>query len=201
VLRILLAEDMLMLRRALVALLELQEDFAVVAEVECGDDIVPTALRVRPDVAVLDIDLPGIDGIRAAAVLHEQLPECRTVILTNLGRPGNLRRALDAHVSGFLLKDTDPERLAGAIREVAQGGQVVDPHLAMATLKAGDGPLSSRESEVLRLAADGEEIPDIARTLFLSSGTVRNYLSSAVTKLGARNRMDAVRIARDAGWL
>lgn len=200
-LRVLLAEDMLMLRRALVSLLELEEDIDVVAEVESGDDIVPKALEVRPDIAVLDIDLPGIDGIRAAARLHEELPECGTVILTSLGRPGNLRRALDAHVRGFLLKDSDPAQLAEAIRSVAAGQQVIDPHLAVATLQAAESPLTPREGQVLRLAADGDDIADIARKLFLSAGTVRNYLTAIVTKLNARNRVDAIRIAREAGWL
>ncbi|WP_328902116.1 MULTISPECIES: response regulator transcription factor [unclassified Streptomyces] len=199
--RVLLAEDMPMLRRALVALLELQEDIEVVAEVDSGDAILPKALEVRPDVAVLDIDLPGMDGIRAAALLHEELPQCRTVILTSLGRPGNLRRALLAHASGFLLKDADPDQLACAIRDVAAGRHVIDPQLAVATLQADEGPLSARETEVLRRAADGEEVSEIARALFLSSGTVRNYLATAVTKLGARNRMDAVRIARESGWM
>ncbi len=199
--RILLAEDMLMLRRALVTLLELEKDFAVVAEVESGDDIVPRALQVRPDVAVLDIDLPGMDGIRAAARLHEELPECRPVILTNLGRPGNLRRALDAHVRGFLLKDSDPQQLAAAIRSVAAGQQVIDPQLAVATLQAAESPLTAREGQVLRLAADGDDITDIARKLFLSPGTVRNYLTAVVSKLNARNRVDAVRIARESDWL
>ncbi|MGW6907341.1 response regulator transcription factor [Streptomyces sp. NPDC054940] len=200
-LRVLLAEDMLMLRRALVSLLELEEDIDVVAEVDSGDDIVPKALEVRPNIAVLDIDLPGIDGIRAAARLHEELPECRTVILTSLGRPGNLRRALEAHVSGFLLKDHDPAQLAAAIRSVAAGQQVIDPHLAVATLQAAESPLTPREGQVLRLAADGDDIADIARKLFLSAGTVRNYLTAIVTKLNARNRVDAIRIARESGWL
>ncbi|KOX18738.1 MULTISPECIES: response regulator transcription factor [unclassified Streptomyces] len=199
--RILLAEDMLMLRRALVALLELEADLEVVAEVDAGDKVVPRALEVRPDVAVLDIDLPGMDGIRAAGLLHEQMPECRTVILTSLGRPGNLMRALQAHASGFLLKDADPAQLAAAIRDVAAGRQVIDPQLAVATLQIGDNPLSPRETEVLRLASEGEDVPEIARRLFLSAGTVRNYLTTSVTKLNARNRMDAVRIARDMGWL
>ncbi|MER7909860.1 DNA-binding response regulator [Streptomyces sp. NPDC057217] len=199
--RILLAEDMLMLRRALVALLELEADLEVVAEVDAGDKVVPRALEVRPDVAVLDIDLPGMDGIRAAGLLHERLPECRTVILTSLGRPGNLMRALQAHASGFLLKDADPSQLAAAIRDVAAGKQVIDPQLAVATLQVGDNPLSPRETEVLRLASEGEDVPEIARRLFLSAGTVRNYLTTSVTKLNARNRMDAVRIARDMGWL
>ncbi|GAB3113275.1 response regulator transcription factor [Streptomyces calidiresistens] len=199
--RILLAEDMLMLRRALVSLLELEVGIEVVAETDNGDSVLPLALEHRPDVAVLDIDMPGIDGITAARQLYEKLPECRTVILTTLGRPGTLRRALDARVSGFLIKDTDPDRLAAAIREVAAGGKVVDPGLALAALQLGDSPLSSRETEVLRLAAQGEDVQEIAGALFLSTGTVRNYLTTVVTKLNARNRMDAVRIARDSGWL
>ncbi|MFH8620208.1 DNA-binding response regulator [Streptomyces sp. NPDC017979] len=199
--RILLAEDMLMLRRALVSLLELQPDIEVVAEVGAGDQILPAALAVRPDVAVLDIDLPGIDGIQAAAQLHEQLPQCRTMILTSLGRPGNLRRAIQAHVSGFLLKDADPDELAAAIRSVAAGEQVIDPQLAVATIQAAENPLTARETEVLRLVSEGEDIPEIARRLSLSPGTVRNYLTTSVTKLSARNRMDAVRIARASGWL
>ncbi|WP_133912235.1 response regulator transcription factor [Streptomyces sp. NBC_00582] len=199
--RVLLAEDMVMLRRALASLLELETDIEVVAETGNGDQVLPLALEHRPDVAVLDIDMPGIDGIEAAGLLHEKLPECRTAILTTLGRPGNLRRALAAHASGFLLKDTEPARLAAAIREVAAGGRVVDPDLALSALQAGESPLSARETEVLRLAAQGEEVPAIARALFLSAGTVRNYLTAAVTRLNARNRMDAVRIARDSGWL
>ncbi|HBF82407.1 MULTISPECIES: response regulator transcription factor [unclassified Streptomyces] len=199
--RVLLAEDMIMLRRALASLLELESDIEVVAETGNGDEVLPLARLHRPDVAVLDIDMPGIDGIEAAALLHSELPECRTTILTTLGRPGNLRRALAAHASGFLLKDTEPARLAAAIREVVAGGRVVDPELALSALQTGESPLSARETEVLRLAAAGEEVPEIARALFLSAGTVRNYLTAAVTRLDARNRMDAVRIARNAGWL
>ncbi|MEU1849661.1 response regulator transcription factor [Streptomyces sp. NPDC019990] len=199
--RVLLAEDMVMLRRALASLLELESDIEVVAETGNGDQVLPLALEHRPDVAVLDIDMPGIDGIEAAGLLHRNLPSCRTAILTTLGRPGNLRRALEAHASGFLLKDTEPARLAAAIREVAAGGRVVDPELALSALQAGESPLSARETEVLRLAAQGEDVPEIARALFLSAGTVRNYLTAAVTRLSARNRMDAVRIARDFGWL
>ncbi|MFI8308908.1 DNA-binding response regulator [Streptomyces sp. NPDC085927] len=199
--RVLLAEDMLILRRALVSLLELEPDIEVVAEVASGDEIVPVALGVRPDVAILDIDLPRLDGISAAALLHKEMPGCRTVILTNLGRPGNLRRALQANVLGFLLKDTDPDQLADAIHQVASGRQVIDPELAVATLQANDNPLSARETEVLKLAASGEDVPEIAKMLFLSVGTVRNYLAAAVVKLKARNRMDAVRIAWESGWL
>ncbi|MEU8521667.1 response regulator transcription factor [Streptomyces sp. NBC_01216] len=199
--RVLLADDMLMLRRALVSLLELEDGIQVVGEADNGDRVLPVALETRPDVAVLDIDMPGIDGIRAAELLGRELPACRTIILTSLGRPGNLRRALEAKVSGFLLKDADPTRLAAAIRQVVAGEQVVDPQLALATLQTSASPLSARESEVLRLAAQGLDAPEIARKLFLSAGTVRNYLTTVVTKLNARNRMDAVRIARDAGWL
>ncbi|AZM55065.1 DNA-binding response regulator [Streptomyces sp. WAC 01529] len=199
--RILIAEDMHMLRKALVSLLELETDIEVVAELSSGTDIVPTAVALKPDVAVLDIDLPGLDGISAAAALHTAVPECRTLILTSLGRPGNLRRAMAAHVSGFLLKDIDPDRLSDAIRQVAAGERVIDPQLAVAALDSGASPLTARETEVLRLAAEGHEAGHIAGRLHLSSGTVRNYLTTAVHKLNARNRVDAIRIAREAGWL
>lgn len=199
--RILLAEDMNMVRGALVALLELEPDIEVAAEVETGDDILPSALKVRPDVAVLDIDLPGIDGITAAAALRRELPQCRVLILTSLGRPGNLRRAMDAQVSGFILKDAPPDRLAGAIRGVAAGQRVVDPQLAIAAWDAVENPLTSREVEVLRLAAGGAEAVEIAARLFLSPGTVRNYLTAIVAKLNARNRVDAIRMAQESGWV
>ncbi|MDQ1008578.1 two-component system response regulator DesR [Streptomyces sp. V4I23] len=199
--RVLIAEDLHMLRRALVALIELESDIAVVAELSNGSDIVARAKEVRPDVAVLDIDLPGTDGITAADELHTAVPDCRTLILTSLGRPGNLRRAVAAHAFGFLLKDTEPERLIAAIRSVAAGERVVDPSLALAALEPEGTTLTSRELEVLRLAAQGEEARQIAATLFLSPGTVRNYLTAAVNKLNARNRVDAIRIAREAGWL
>ncbi|WP_328538843.1 response regulator transcription factor [Streptomyces sp. NBC_00344] len=199
--RVLIAEDMHMLRKALVSLIELEPDLEVVAELSSGTDIVPTAMAMRPDVAVLDIDLPGTDGITAAAGLHTSVPECRTLILTSLGRPGNLRRALAAHVSGFLPKDSDPDSLCVAIRQVADGQRVIDPQLALATLDSGPSPLTDREREVLQLASEGMEAGQIASRLHLSSGTVRNYLTSAVTKLNARNRVDAIRIAREAGWL
>ncbi|WP_030668756.1 DNA-binding response regulator [Streptomyces rimosus] len=199
--RILIAEDMHMLRRALVALLELEEDMEIVAELSSGAEIVPAAQSLRPDVAILDIDLPGTDGITAAQALSAAVPECRTLILTSLGRPGNLRRALAAHASGFLLKDAEPEQLSAAIRKVAAGERVIDPQLALAALDTGDSPLTDRELEVLRFAADGEEPAQIAAKLYLSAGTVRNYLTTVVTKLNARNRVDAIRIAREAGWL
>ncbi|MBU6533329.1 DNA-binding response regulator [Streptomyces sp. NPDC057245] len=199
--RILLAEDMHMVRGALVALLALEGDLRVVAEVERGDVIVGRALECRPDVAVIDVDLPGMDGLSAAERLTQQLPSCRTLILTSLGRPGTLRKALAAQVGGFLLKDAPPDRLADAVRQVAAGRRVIDPQLALAAFDNGENPLSPREAEVLRLAADGAEAAEIAGKLFLSVGTVRNYLTTVVTKLNARNRVDAIRLARDNGWL
>lgn len=200
-LRILLAEDVAMVRGALVALIELEPDMKVVAAIERGDHIVSEAMSWHPDVAIIDIDLPGLDGLTAAARLHAALPSCPTLILTNLGRAGNLRRALAAHVCGFLLKDAPPEQLAWAIRSVADGRRVIDPHLAMSTWEGGENPLSAREQEVLRVAAQGAEPAEIATVLHLSVGTVRNYLTNVVTKMHARNRVDAVRVAREAGWL
>ncbi|WP_344362684.1 response regulator transcription factor [Streptomyces gobitricini] len=199
--KILLAEDVHMVRGALIALLELEPDLEVVAAVDRGDTIVQAALRSRPDVAVIDVDLPGIDGLTAAAELHEQLPSCRTLILTSLGRPGTLRRALSAHVSGFLLKDSPSEQLALAVRSVAAGRRVVDPQLALAAWDSPENPLSPRELEVLRLAARGADAAEIAGCLYLSKGTVRNYLTAIVSKLGARNRIDAIRLAEEAGWI
>lgn len=200
-LRILLAEDVTMIRGALVALIELERDLRVVAAVENGHDIVPVALSCRPDVAVLDVDLPGTDGLSAAARLRTELPECRTLILTNLGRSGTVSRALAARVSGFLLKDSPPEDLAHAIRAVAEGRRVIDPQLALSAWDCGENPLSVREHEVLRLTAAGNDPLEIARDLHLSVGTVRNYLTTVVTKLHARNRIDAVKMAYDSGWL
>ncbi|MFH8937673.1 DNA-binding response regulator [Streptomyces griseosporeus] len=199
--RILLAEDMQMVRGALVALLNLETDLEVVAEVERGDEIVATALKLRPDVAVIDIDLPGVDGLTAATQLREELPQCRSLILTSLGRPGTLRRALSAQVCGYLLKDAPPKELAVAIRRVAAGHRAIDPQLALAAWGGAESPLTDRETEVLRMAAEGAEAPEIAGLLHLSTGTVRNYLTTVVTKLNARNRVDAIRIARESGWL
>ncbi|CAM5368012.1 MULTISPECIES: response regulator transcription factor [Streptomyces] len=199
--RILLAEDMHMVRGALVALLNLENDLEVVCEVGRGDDIVPSALEHRPDIAIIDIDLPGIDGLTAAARLRESLPECRTLILTNLGRPGTLRRALSAHVSGYLLKDAPPHELATAVRRVVAGHRVIDPQLALSAWDGADSPLTERETEVLRLVAQGWEPGEIAKELHLSAGTVRNYLTTVVSKLNARNRVDAIRIAQASDWL
>jgi len=201
VIRVLLAEDMPILRDTLVALLDLQAGIEVVAEVTRGDAIVPGVLDQRPDVAVLDIDLPGMDGLTAAERLGEQCPECKVLILTVLGKPGNLRRALAAHVAGFLSKDALAAELVAAVRKVAAGERVIDPQLALEALEVADSPLSPRETDVLRHYAAGAGSAEIAVALFLSYGTVRNYLASAVTKLGARNRVDAVRIATEAGWL
>jgi two-component system response regulator DesR len=201
VIKVLIAEDVHMVRGALVALLKMEPDIEVVAEVAGGNDIMPTARSTQPDVAVIDIDLPGKDGLTAAAELHEQLPNCRTLILTSLGRPGTLRRALAAKVGGFLLKDAPPDKLASAIRDVSVGRRVVDSDLALAAWDTADCPLTGREIEVLRMAADGANAVDIAARLYLSAGTVRNYLTTAVTKLNARNRVDAIRIAKESGWL
>ncbi len=199
--RVLVAEDMRILRDTLVATLDLEDDLEVVAAVVTGDRIVPEALHHRPDVAVLDIDLPGVDGLTAADELHRRLPGCRVLILTGLGRPGHMRRAVAAHVSGFLLKDAPSDELLAAVRQIAAGGRVFDPALAVAALETAQNPLSPREAEVLKRYGEGASAADIAAELFLSYGTVRNYLAAAVTKLGARNRVDAARIAGEAGWL
>jgi two-component system response regulator DesR len=201
VIRVLIAEDMHMIRGALVALLSLEEDMEVVAELERGDQIVQTALRLRPDVAVVDIDLPGLDGLTAAEQLYEQLPQCRTLVLTGLSQPGNLLRALKVHVRGFIVKDAPAQTLADGIRRVAAGERVIDPELVAAALETGASPLTTREADVLRAAESGVPTEEIGAQLSLSPTTVRNYLSNAISKVGARNRIDAIRIARNAGWL
>jgi two-component system response regulator DesR len=199
--RVLLAEDQGMMRGALALLLDLEDDIEVVAQVAAGDLIVEAALAARPDIALLDIELPGRSGLDAAADLRERLPSCRVLILTTFGRPGYLRRAMEAGASGFLVKDGPVEDLAGAIRRVLAGERVVDPALAAAALSAGPSPLTGREQDVLNAAADGATVSDIAGKLHLSESTVRNYLSSAIGKTGTRNRMEAVRSARQNGWL
>ncbi|MEU5837243.1 response regulator transcription factor [Streptomyces diacarni] len=199
--RVLLAEDMHMMRAALVALLDLEHDLKVVVSVERGDEILTAAREHLPDVAVIDIDLPGIDGLSAAQQLHERVPLCRTLILTTLGRPGTLRRAMAAKVSGYLLKDAPPQELAQGIRKVAAGQRAIDSELALAVWGSEDSPLTSRETEVLRLAAQGADAAEIAKRLRLTAGTVRNYLTTVVSKLQARNRVDAIRIAQDSGWI
>ncbi|GAA0896143.1 response regulator transcription factor [Virgisporangium aurantiacum] len=199
--RVLVAEDMQILRDTLVAVLGLEDDLEVVAEVGDGDGVVDAALATDPDVAVVDIDLPGMDGLAVAAVLRERLPACRVLILTALALPGNLRRALAVQAAGFLGKDAPARDLVDAVRRVASGERVIDPRLALATLEVPQNPLSPREAEILRHFSDGRDAREIAAALYLSHGTVRNYLASAVTKLGARNRVDAIRLAREAGWL
>ncbi|MGW4962501.1 response regulator transcription factor [Nonomuraea sp. NPDC004186] len=199
--RVLLAEDLHLIRGALASLLRLEPDIEVVAEAADGDAVLPAALAHRPDVAVLDVQMPGIDGIEAAAALRQRVPGCRVLVLTQLGRPEVLRRALAAGVQGFMLKDAPPADLAAAVRRVHAGETVVDPALAAATIAARANPLSPREVDVLRRAADGDDLPEIAAALHLTRGTVRNYLGAIVTKLDARNRLDAVRIATEAGWL
>jgi two-component system response regulator DesR len=199
--RILLAEDQAMVRGALAALLAMERDLEVVAEVGRGDEIVPAALTARPDVALLDIELPGLDGLSAAAQLRAAVPGCRVVMLTTFGRPGYLRRAMEAGASGFLLKDAPAADLADAIRRVARGQRVVDPALALAALSEGANPLSEREREALALSATNGTVADIAGRLGLSEGTVRNHLSAAIQKTGARNRAEAARIAASKGWL
>ena len=199
--RVLLAEDQAMVRGALAALLTLEGDIEIVAEVGQGDKVVSTALATRPDVALLDIEMPGCDGITAAAALHTQLPSCKVLILTTFGRPGYLRKAMESGVVGFLLKDAPAPQLAQAIRRAITGERVVDPVLAMTALSEGNNPLTERERAVLAEATRGASIAEIASSLFLSEGTVRNYLSVAIQKLGARNRVEAAHIAEQKGWL
>ena len=199
--RVLLAEDQAMVRGALSALLGLEEDIEVVAEVARGDEVVAAAHTARPDVALLDIEMPGGGGLPAAQALREYLPSCRVVILTTFGRSGYLRRAMESGAVGFLLKDAPADDLPIAIRRVMQGERVVDPELALAALSEGTNPLTNREREVLSAALFGASLADIAARLFLSEGTVRNHLSMAMQKLGAQNRMEAARLAEQKGWL
>ncbi|MEU5916722.1 response regulator [Streptomyces sp. NPDC004288] len=199
--RLLLAEDQGMMRGALALLLGMEHDIEVVAQVGRGDEIVDAALLARPDVALLDIELPGRSGLDAAAALRDEVPECRVLILTTFGRPGYLRRAMEAGAAGFLVKDGPVEDLAEAVRRVLRGETVIDPALAAAALSAGPNPLTGRERDALAASVDGATIADIAAALHLSESTVRNYLSSAIGKTGTRNRMEAVRAARRQGWL
>jgi two-component system response regulator DesR len=199
--RVLLAEDQAMVRGALAALLALEEDIEIVAEASRGDEVVPAALDALPDAALLDIEMPGGDGLSAAAALSESLPSCRVIILTTFGRAGYLRRALESGAVGFLLKDAPASELATAIRQAINGERVVDPGLAAAALSDGANPLTERERQVLEASANGATIEDVARKLYLSEGTVRNYLSTAIKKLEARNRVEAARLAEQKGWL
>lgn len=199
--RLLLADDQELIRTALARLLDLEEDLCVVASVARGDEVAAAAEATRPDVALLDIEMPGIDGLAAAAVLAERVPTCRSLIVTTFGRPGYLRRALESGASGFVVKDAPVEQLADAIRRVAGGERVLDPTLAAATLAAGPSPLTGRERDVLAAARTGATAAEIAARLFLSEGTVRNYLSQAIAKLGCRNRVEAALAAEQRGWL
>ncbi|WP_405562796.1 response regulator transcription factor [Streptomyces sp. NBC_01180] len=199
--RLLLAEDQAMVREALAALLGLEPDFEVVAQVARGDEILAAARAHAVDVALLDIEMPGMTGIEAAAQLHRELPALKVVVLTTFGRPGYLRRAMESGAHAFLVKDAPAAQLATAVRKVLDGERVIDPTLAAAALSDGANPLTDREREVLRAAADGSTNAELAAALHLSQGTVRNYLSTAIQKLTARNRAEAVRIAREKGWL
>ena len=199
--KVLIAEDQRLVRGALAALLGLEGDIDVVAEVGRGDEVVTRALESRPDVALLDIEMPGLDGLTAAAQLRRALPACRVLTLTTFGRPGYLRQAMEAGASGFLLKDAPATELASAIRRAAAGGRVVDQALAVEALSEGSNPLTEREREVLAATVDAATIADIAAQLSLSEGTVRNHLSAAIQKVGARNRAEAARIALERGWI
>jgi two-component system response regulator DesR len=199
--RVLVAEDQAMVRGALAALLEMEGDIQIVAQVGRADEVVAQALATRPDVALLDIEMPGGDGLEAAANLRKALPACRVIILTTFGRPGYLRRAMESGAVGFLLKDAPAAQLATAIRRAVAGERIVDPTLASAALSDGNNPLTERERETLAAASHGASIAEIAAALVLSEGTVRNYLSTAIQKLGAQNRVEAAHIAEQKGWL
>ena len=199
--RLLLADDQALVRGALTALLNLEPDLEVVSEVGTGDVVVPAVLEHRPDVALLDVEMPGLDGISATAAVRAAAPETKVLIVTTFGRPGFLRRALQAGASGFVVKDTPASQLADAVRRIHQGLRVVDPALATDSLLAGESPLTARESDVLRAARDGSSVAAIAKKLFLSEGTVRNHLSAAIGKTNAGNRAEAVLVADGNGWL
>jgi two-component system, NarL family, response regulator DesR len=201
VIRVLIAEDQGMVRGALATLLALEDDIEMVAQCSRGDEVVTAALAALPDVALLDIEMPGIDGLEAAAQLHRALPACVIIILTTFGRPGYLRRAMEAGATGFVVKDGPADQLAVSIRRAVAGERVIDTALAAAALSDGSNPLTPRERDVLHAASAGATIASIAKSLFLSQGTVRNYLSSAIQKTGARNRIEAVRAAEQHGWL
>ena len=199
--RLLLADDQALVRGALAALLQLEDDLEVVAEVARGDEVVAAAVESKPDVALLDVEMPGIDGLAAARLLRDAVPTCRVLMVTTFGRPGYLKQAMSAGASGFVVKDTPARQLADAVRRVHSGLRVVDPTLAAESLTQGDSPLTEREADVLQAARSGGTVSAIAAILFLSEGTVRNHLSSAIGKTGARTRAEAVRVAVDNGWL
>jgi two-component system response regulator DesR len=199
--QVLLAEDQAMVRGALAALLRMEGDIEVVAEVGRGDEVVEAALKTHPDVALLDIEMPGSSGLSAAHELARRLPSCRIVILTTFGRSGYLRQAMESGAVGFLLKDAPASELASAIRRVMNGERVVDPELALSALSDGGNPLTPREQDALRASLDGSSIAEIADRLFIAEGTARNHLSSANQKLGTHNRIEAAHLAEEKGWL
>ena len=199
--RLLIADDQAMVRGALAALLDLESDLEVVGQVGRGDEVVDACREHRPEVVLMDVEMPGMDGIAASAVLRRAMPEVRVLVVTTFGRPGFLRRAMQAGVQGFVVKDTPATQLADAVRRVNEGLRVVDPQLAADSLAFGESPLTAREAEVLKAASDGGTVADIARTVHLSEGTVRNHLSSIIGKTGGRTRADALRIAEENGWL
>ncbi|WP_250003631.1 response regulator transcription factor [Actinoplanes sp. M2I2] len=199
--KLLLADDQALVRGAMAALLDMEPDLTVVAEVGRGDEVVAAALAAGPDVALLDVEMPGLDGVAAARALHQAMPAVRVLMVTTFGRAGYLRQAMAAGAGGFIVKDTPARQLADAVRRVHEGLRVVDPGLAAQSLAQGDSPLTDRESGVLRAARDGGTVADIARELHLSEGTVRNHLSAAIGKTGARTRAEAVRLAVENGWL
>jgi two-component system, NarL family, response regulator DesR len=201
VIKVLLAEDQVMIREALAALLSFEDDIEVVAQVGRGDQVTDAAKETSPDVALLDIEMPGMDGLAAAAELKKHSPHIQIIILTTFGRPGFLRRAMESGVSAFLVKDSTADKLTATIRRVLNGEKVIDPDLAAAALSDGVNPLTPREHDVLEAATDGGTIAEIAQALFLSEGTVRNYLSACIQKTGARNRTEALKNARERGWL
>lgn len=199
--RLLVADDQAMIRNALATLLDLEADLEVVAQVGTGTDVLPAVLKHRPDVCVMDIEMPGIDGIEACGRVRRAAPETRVLIVTTFGRPGYLRRAMDVGASGFLVKDTPADELVAACRRVHAGRTVIDPVLAADTLAFGPNPLTQRETEILRIALDGATVAVIAGQLHLSAGTIRNHLSAAIGKTGATTRVEAAWLAQQRGWL
>jgi two-component system, NarL family, response regulator DesR len=199
--KLLLADDQALVRGAMAALLDMEADLTVVAEVGRGDEVVAAAQAAGADLALLDVEMPGLDGVAACRALRRTRPQCRVLMVTTFGRAGYLRAAMAAGAGGFIVKDTPARQLADAVRRVHEGLRVVDPALAAQSLAQGDSPLTDRESDVLRAARDGGTVADVARELHLSEGTVRNHLSAAIGKTGARTRAEAVRIAVDNGWL
>jgi two-component system response regulator DesR len=201
VIKVLLAEDQVMIREALAALLSFEDDIEVVAQVGRGDEVVRVARETKPDIALLDIEMPGQDGLTAAAELRQASPDVKIIILTTFGRPGFLRRAMESGVSAFLVKDSPADKLTATIRRVLNGERVIDPDLAAAALADGMNPLTRRERDVLLAVDGGGTIAQIATELYLSEGTVRNYLSACIQKTGARNRAEALKISQERGWL